>query len=116
MQRSIGVTLTAIASILGSVLLLLMVLLMSVTMLLRPNATEMTALVRITLLIGGGAMFAFSAWGIATAVGQADQALCVTDLDHLLEQEITMRSVVLVGNSATRLIDGRMVTARGYAV
>ena len=54
--------------------------------------------------------------GIATAVGQADQALCVTDLDHLLEQEITMRSVVLVGNSATRLIDGRMVTARGYAV
>jgi len=69
MQRSIGVTLTAIASILGSILLLLMVLLMTVTLLLRPNATEMTSLVRITLLIGGAAMFAFSAWGIATAVG-----------------------------------------------
>jgi hypothetical protein len=69
MQRSIGVTLTAIASILGSLILLLMVLLMTVTLLLRPDAPEMTSLVRISLLIGGGAMFAFSAWGIATAVG-----------------------------------------------
>ena len=38
----------------------------------------------------------------------------VTDLDQLLDEEVGMRSVVIIGNSDTRLIDGRMVTARGY--
>jgi len=69
MQRSIGVTLTAIVTILGSIILLLMVLLLTVTLLLRPNAAVMTGLVRISLLIGGIVLFALSAWGIATAVG-----------------------------------------------
>ncbi len=69
MQRSIGVTLTAIATILGSIILLLMVLLLTVTLLLRPNAAGMTGLVRVSIFIGGIVLFALSAWGIATAVG-----------------------------------------------
>ena len=52
--------------------------------------------------------------GIVTAAGQADQSLVVTDLDHLLEQNVDMRTVVIVGNSRTRLIDRWLVTARGY--
>jgi precorrin-3B C17-methyltransferase len=52
--------------------------------------------------------------GIVTAAGQADESLVVTDLDHLLEQKVDMRTVVIVGNSRTRQIDGRLVTARGY--
>ena len=52
--------------------------------------------------------------GIVTAAGQDDQSLVVTDLDHLLEQEVDMRTVVIIGNSSTRRIDHWMVTARGY--
>ena len=52
--------------------------------------------------------------GIVTAAGQADQSLVVTDLDHLLEQKVDMRTVVIVGNSRTRQIDRWLVTARGY--
>lgn len=52
--------------------------------------------------------------GIATAAGQADQSLVVTDLDHLLAQNVDMRTVIIVGNSRTRQIDHWLVTARGY--
>ena len=52
--------------------------------------------------------------GIVTAAGQNDQAVVLTDLEHLLEQEVTMRSVVVIGNSTTRRIDHWMVAARGY--
>lgn len=52
--------------------------------------------------------------GVATAVGADDEELVLTDLDHLLEQEIGMRSIVIVGNTSTRILNGRMVTPRGY--
>ena len=52
--------------------------------------------------------------GVAASAGQDGQTLIVTDLDHLLQQQIDMRSTVVIGNSDTRVIDGRMVTARGY--
>ena len=52
--------------------------------------------------------------GIVTAAGQDDQAIVVTDLDHVLQQDVGMRSIVLIGNSTTRLIDHWLVTARGY--
>ncbi len=52
--------------------------------------------------------------GIATAISSPDQHLVLTDLDHLLEQEVGMRSVVIIGNSTTCVLDGRMVTPRGY--
>jgi precorrin-3B C17-methyltransferase len=54
--------------------------------------------------------------GIVTAAGGAEQTLVTTDLDHLLDQEVGMRSTVIIGNSDTRLLDGRLVTARGYKI
>ena len=52
--------------------------------------------------------------GVATAVGSADERVVLCDLGSLLSQEVTMRSVVVIGNSTTRVLDGWMVTARGY--
>ena len=49
-----------------------------------------------------------------TAAGQVEQSLVVTDLERLLREEVGMSSIVIIGNSDTRLIDGRMVTVRGY--
>ncbi len=52
--------------------------------------------------------------GVVTSAGQDDQSSVITDLDHLLEQDVDMRTVVIIGNSSTRRIDHWMVTARGY--
>jgi precorrin-3B C17-methyltransferase len=52
--------------------------------------------------------------GIVTAAGQSGQSLVITDLDHAGEQQVDMRSIVVIGNSHTRRIDSWMVTARGY--
>jgi precorrin-3B C17-methyltransferase len=54
--------------------------------------------------------------GVVTAAGTAEQSLVVTDLGHLLQQDVGMRSVVIVGNATTRLVDQWLVTARGYAL
>jgi precorrin-3B C17-methyltransferase len=54
--------------------------------------------------------------GVVTDAGQAGQSLRVTDLEHLLQEEIGMRSIVIIGNSTTQLLDGWMVTRRGYPV
>lgn len=54
--------------------------------------------------------------GIVTDAGQQCQSIVVTDLDRALEQEVGMRSVVIIGNTTTRLLDGWMITPRGYEV
>jgi len=54
--------------------------------------------------------------GVGTAVGTPDERLVLTDLAHFLESEITMRSVVLVGNRTSRCIGGWFLTPRGYRV
>ena len=54
--------------------------------------------------------------GIVTDAGQDEQSLLITDLTHVLGHKITMRSIVIVGNRATQVIDGWMVTARGYLI
>lgn len=52
--------------------------------------------------------------GIATALGLDNECIVHSTLGAFLLEEINMRSVVLIGNSTTRIIDGRMVTPRGY--
>ncbi|MCD6525905.1 MAG: precorrin-3B C(17)-methyltransferase [Desulfuromonas sp.] len=52
--------------------------------------------------------------GIATAVGAEDEQLVITDLDHIFDHQIGMRSMVIIGNASTCIVDGRMVTPRGY--
>ena len=54
--------------------------------------------------------------GICTAMGTDEERLEISDLATFLEREITMRSIVIIGNSTTRVIGGRMVTPRGYRV
>jgi precorrin-3B C17-methyltransferase len=52
--------------------------------------------------------------GVVTSASCPEQSVVVTDLDHLLEQEVNMRSLVIVGGSAAKLLNGRFVTPRGY--
>lgn len=54
--------------------------------------------------------------GIATALGVEDEHVVVTDLDHLLEQAVDMRTVVIVGNTTSRRLGAWVVTPRGYAL
>jgi len=52
--------------------------------------------------------------GIATALGTADEKVVLSDLDHFLEFEIGMRSVVIIGNRSSKDIRGWFITPRGY--
>ena len=54
--------------------------------------------------------------GVVTSASCPDQTVVVTDLDHLAEQDVGMSSVVIVANSATRLLDGWLVASRGYRI
>lgn len=52
--------------------------------------------------------------GIVTAACDPDQEIIYSDLDNFLDENIGMRSLVIIGNRSTRIIAGRMVTPRGY--
>lgn len=54
--------------------------------------------------------------GVATGLGSDDERVELSDLEHFLELEITMRSVVIVGNRSSRRIADWFVTPRGYAI
>lgn len=46
--------------------------------------------------------------------GGPDEESAIIDLIDLVRQKIDMRTIVIVGNSSTEVIGGRMVTRRGY--
>ncbi|AXI79983.1 precorrin-3B C(17)-methyltransferase [Peterkaempfera bronchialis] len=52
--------------------------------------------------------------GVAHGVSRADEWHTVTTLAELDPTTVDMTTVVTVGNTATRLVAGRMVTPRGY--
>ncbi|HEV3352798.1 MAG TPA: precorrin-3B C(17)-methyltransferase [Acidimicrobiales bacterium] len=52
--------------------------------------------------------------GVVADAARASQDVRVTALGDLDAAVVGMTSIVLVGNRATRLVDGRMVTPRGY--
>jgi precorrin-3B C17-methyltransferase len=54
--------------------------------------------------------------GIGTSVGTKDENIVIADLDTFLDFEITMRSIVIIGNTSSKLLDGWFVTPRGYKV
>jgi precorrin-3B C17-methyltransferase len=54
--------------------------------------------------------------GIGTAIGTDDEKMCLTDLDHVLEQDVNMRTVVIIGNTTSRCLGPWFVTPRGYVV
>ena len=52
--------------------------------------------------------------GVVTDANRPGQSVHLTTLADLASTGVGMTSVVVVGNTATCLIDGRMVTPRGY--
>jgi precorrin-3B C17-methyltransferase len=52
--------------------------------------------------------------GIVRQAGRAGQNYTLTTLKDMLNAEIDMVTTIVVGNSATRVVNGKMVTARGY--
>lgn len=47
-------------------------------------------------------------------VGREDENYTLTTLEDMLNHEIDMFTVVIVGNSKTYVKDGKMITPRGY--
>ncbi len=54
--------------------------------------------------------------GIGTAVSTAEEQITLTDLDHIFDHEMGMRSVVIVGNRSSRTSDNWFITPRGYTL
>ncbi len=54
--------------------------------------------------------------GIGTAVGTPDESLVITDLERFLDHDMNMRSIVIIGNGSSRIVDEWFVTPRGYPV
>lgn len=52
--------------------------------------------------------------GVARRIGREGEDFEVTTLGKLGEAEVDMFTTVFIGNSQTRVIDGKMVTPRGY--
>ena len=51
---------------------------------------------------------------LARQLGRADENLQLTTLEALQPEQVDMLTVVLIGNSSTKAVDGRMITPRGY--
>ncbi len=54
--------------------------------------------------------------GIVKHAMRDKQEVLITDLAHLKEQDIDMFTVLIIGNSQTSVLNGKMVTKRGYKV
>jgi len=54
--------------------------------------------------------------GVATAVGSEAERIALTDLDHFMNEEIGMRTVVIVGNRSSKCLGPWLVTPRGYSL
>ncbi|MBF8983577.1 precorrin-3B C(17)-methyltransferase [Lutibacter sp. B2] len=52
--------------------------------------------------------------GIVKNAKRTGEQVVITDLEHMLEHEIDMLTVVIVGNEKTYEKDGKMITPRGY--
>jgi len=54
--------------------------------------------------------------GIVRQAGREGQTAKITTLKNLLNEEIDMVTTIIIGNTATKIINGKMVTARGYNI
>jgi precorrin-3B C17-methyltransferase len=52
--------------------------------------------------------------GIVRQAGREGQEAKITTLKNLLNEEIDMLTTIVIGNSATKIVNDKMVTARGY--
>lgn len=53
--------------------------------------------------------------GIVTGATRPHETVCLTSLADMLSKEIAMQTTVIIGNSATFVFAGKMITPRGYA-
>ncbi len=54
--------------------------------------------------------------GIGADIGTDTESIILTDLDHFLDCEINMRSVVIIGNKSSKYCGKWLVTPRGYNI
>lgn len=54
--------------------------------------------------------------GVVSNIGRAGEKVSVLDLKSLRDLPVDMFTTVFIGNSQTKVIDGRMVTPRGYII
>jgi len=54
--------------------------------------------------------------GIVTDALREEQSYVITTLENILEHDINMRTTIVVGNSATYVLNNRMITPRGYVL
>jgi precorrin-3B C17-methyltransferase len=52
--------------------------------------------------------------GVGTSVGTEEEHTIISDLDRFLDLDIGMRSIVIIGNSTSRVYDNIFITQRGY--
>ena len=57
---------------------------------------------------------AYTLFGIVNHIGRDGETVKVLPLRELRETEVDMFTTVFIGNSQTKVIDGKMVTPRGY--
>ena len=51
---------------------------------------------------------------LARQLGRSEENLQLTTLEALNPEDVDMLTVVLIGNTSTKAVDGRMITPRGY--
>jgi cobalt-precorrin 5A hydrolase/precorrin-3B C17-methyltransferase len=51
---------------------------------------------------------------LARQLGRSEEVVALTSLEALEIESVDMLTLVLIGNSSSRICDGRMVTPRGY--
>jgi precorrin-3B C17-methyltransferase len=54
--------------------------------------------------------------GVATSVGTEDEHTIISTLASFLDLDIGMRSIVIIGNSTSKVYDDVFITQRGYNV
>jgi precorrin-3B C17-methyltransferase len=54
--------------------------------------------------------------GIGTDIGSQQEHLVITTLGELLQHEIGMRSLVIIGNSESKVLGKWLVNPRGYQI
>ena len=52
--------------------------------------------------------------GVAQNIGREGENIRILPLKELRNEQVDMFSTVFIGNSQTRVVNGRMVTPRGY--
>ncbi len=52
--------------------------------------------------------------GVVTKATREGEVVEITSLEYVLDSEINMFSTVIIGNSRTEVLEGKMITPRGY--